>query len=82
MINNDTDKITTTDITTDNTDSNFCLPGFYLIYDKNGKSICKECSIKNCDICFGNGYSDICISCFPNLIPNYKNYILTEMKMC
>ena len=53
-----------------------CTSGSYLINDKTGKKICKKCTLENCDICIGNGYSDVCLSCINHYIPIYKNYIM------
>ena len=55
-----------------------CTSGSYAIYDNTGKKSCKKCSIEDCDICLGNEYSDICLSCIYHYIPIYKNYIMEQ----
>ena len=53
-----------------------CTSGSYLTYDNTGKKICKKCSLEDCDICIGNEYTDICLSCVHHYIPMYKNNIM------
>ena len=51
-----------------------CNKGYYLPYDDKIRKKCQKCSIKNCDVCYGNKTYNICKSCQNGLtLANYNN---------
>ena len=56
-------------------------PSRYFLPD-DSKSKCQQCSLKNCDKCFGTKDSNLCSSCISNFFPFYENNILKSCNPC
>ena len=60
-----------------------CEPGRFNPIDKNMNNLCLECSIKECEKCFGTKMNNTCFSCYSSFFPIYENNTIKRCdEMC